>query len=268
MQSGLVVPAGSSASTENGPVTHREFLKTLCNFRKNGHIPWGYWDSNSADSPESFDSPESRESPESFNSPESLESPENFNSPESLESPESDNDSGFAWWKNPFIPKSKRLWLEFLHSNGLLHQTHRHIPHDEFMQMWMNFLGDRNVATSPDAGDTGGVDSNPFIPEFKKLWLEFLELNGLMNETREHIPHDQFIQMWNDFLAERGVTLPAPEAPVAAEESSFASESKSVYFVNIVKILQTDNTDFLKCKDLTLFYLYLQLKKKLLNEVH
>lgn len=217
MQSGMVVPAGSSASTENGPVTHREFLKTLCNFRKNGPISWGYWDSNSAESPESIDSPESRESPESFNSPESLES---------LDSPESDNDSGFAWWKNPFIPKSKRLWLEFLHTNGLLHQTHRNIPYDEFVKMWMDFLGNRNVATAPDTSDTGDVGSNPFIPEFKKLWLEFLQLNGLMNETREHIPHDQFIRMWNDFLAERGVTIPAPEAPVAAEENSFAPESK------------------------------------------
>ena len=107
-----MVPDGSSASTENGPVTHREFLKILCNFRKNQPAAW---DSNSAESLESLDSAESSES---------------FNSPESLDSPESD--SGLAWWKNPFIPKIKRLWLDFLHTNDLLGHTGRHIPHDQF----------------------------------------------------------------------------------------------------------------------------------------
>ena len=178
----------------------------MCDLRKSGKIPWGYWDSNS----DSVDSPESFNSPENINSPESFDSPE---SPESVNSPESE---GFAWWKNPFIPKRKRLWLDFLISNGLLHQTHEHIPHGQFMQMWRDFLGDRNVAATAPENTDGNTSSNPFIPEFKQLWLEFLKSNALMNATREHISHDHFIQMWNDFLAERGVELPRAPVAVAA----------------------------------------------------
>ena len=90
-----------------------------------------------------------------------------------------------------------------------------------FVQMWKDFLKNKEGAVS----EIESFTLNPFIPEFKKLWLEFLKMNGLMKLRHKHIRHEQFVQMWHDFLAERGENAPGA-VPLDTAESDTTIEGK------------------------------------------
>ncbi len=114
------------------------------------------------------------------------------------ESTESSED--FPWWRNPFIPKGKRLWLEFLSSNGLLHEPHDHVPHSQLMQMWRDFVEQKRNDRPEDQDNDNEVPSNPFVSEFNKLWQDFLKENIFILGKHEHFSHDQFLDMWGEFF--------------------------------------------------------------------
>ena len=119
-----------------------------------------------------------------------------------VQRPPSPNNPHFKWWQNPFIPEPKRLYLEFLATSGLLNRPHRHIPHQKFIQMWLNFLASKGVTFEEEKLP----EVHPLVPfrgEFNNLWVTFLDENGLLNRSHAHIPHRQFMHMWAEFVKER-----------------------------------------------------------------
>ena len=113
-----------------------------------------------------------------------------------------------AWKNNPFIPKGKKLWLEFLESSGVNDPTAEPLPEGQLGKMWSDFLAERGIVLPPRPVSASAQVSHD---EFLQWWLTHLNSGRLTFgpiaattvKKSTSVPHEQFVSWWKQFLQDQ-----------------------------------------------------------------
>ena len=113
-----------------------------------------------------------------------------------------------AWKNNPFIPKGKKLWLEFLELSGVNDPTAEPLPEGHLGRMWSDFLAERGIVLPMGPVSTSAQLSHD---EFLQWWFTHLNSVGLAAgpiaattvKKSTGVPHEQFVSWWKQFLQDQ-----------------------------------------------------------------